>query len=82
MRTPLTVAVAQPDCTPGEVGPNAASHAAAIADATARLVVFPELSLTGYDLDGTVLVRCNDRPGSLARAVLHDGSPPPHHRPT
>jgi predicted amidohydrolase len=48
---PLSVAVAQPECTPYEVAPNADAHAAAIRSAAARVVVFPELSLTGYELD-------------------------------
>lgn len=49
-RGPLTVAVAQPACAPGDVAANAVAHAAAVRVAGARLVVFPELSLTGYDL--------------------------------
>jgi predicted amidohydrolase len=44
VRAPLTTAVAQP-------APGADAHAAAIRAAQARLVVFPELSLTGYELD-------------------------------
>lgn len=44
MREPLTIAVAQPV-------PTAQAHADAIREANARLVVFPELSLTGYELD-------------------------------
>ncbi|WP_028063264.1 carbon-nitrogen hydrolase family protein [Solirubrobacter soli] len=44
MREPLTVAVAQP-------APTVEAHAAAIREAKARLVVFPELSVTGYELD-------------------------------
>ncbi|MFI6058221.1 carbon-nitrogen hydrolase family protein [Streptomyces sp. NPDC051286] len=50
MTAPLTVAVAQPACEYLDVSANAAAHAEAIKDAGARLVVFPELSLTGYDL--------------------------------
>jgi predicted amidohydrolase len=41
---PLTIAVAQP-------APTVEAHAAAIREAGARLVVFPELSITGYELD-------------------------------
>src|SRR5689334_22605845 len=44
MREPLTIAVAQPV-------PTVEAHAAAIREANARLVVFPELSLTGYELE-------------------------------
>ncbi|MEV4508253.1 carbon-nitrogen hydrolase family protein [Dactylosporangium sp. NPDC049525] len=48
---PLTVAVAQPVCVPYDVVANAAAHAAVVRAAGARVVVFPELSLTGYELD-------------------------------
>jgi predicted amidohydrolase len=51
MREPLTVAAAQPASTPMDVRANALEHARAIREAGARLVVFPELSLTGYELD-------------------------------
>jgi predicted amidohydrolase len=44
VRAPLTIAVVQPP-----VGVDA--HAEAIRAAQARLIVFPELSLTGYELD-------------------------------
>lgn len=48
----MRVAAAQVACMPGDVAANLASHLAAIANARARgveLVVFPELSLTGYE---------------------------------
>ncbi len=51
MRTPLRIAAAQPACEPYDVAGNAARHAAAVRSADARVVVFPELSLTGYHLD-------------------------------
>jgi predicted amidohydrolase len=51
MRAPLTVAAAQPRCEAGDVRTNALAHAEAIRSAGARLVLFPELSLTGYELD-------------------------------
>jgi predicted amidohydrolase len=54
MREPLVVAVAQPPCVAYDVAANARAHAAAIRApdaAGARVVVFPELSLTGYELD-------------------------------
>jgi predicted amidohydrolase len=44
MRRPLTIAVAQP-------APGLDAHVDAIERADARLVVFPELSTTGYELD-------------------------------
>lgn len=50
MREPLTVAAVQPVCAGADVAANVREHALAIERAGARLVVFPELSLTGYDL--------------------------------
>lgn len=47
----LTVAVSQPRTRSNDVAANAMEHARAIVDSRARLVVFPELSLTGYELD-------------------------------
>jgi len=51
VRAPLTIAAAQPACLPKDVRANALAHASTIRDASARVVVFPELSLTGYELD-------------------------------
>lgn len=51
MRGPLVIAAAQPSCVPHDVAANAVTHAAAVRRARARVVVFPELSLTGYELD-------------------------------
>lgn len=47
----LTVAAAQPNTVADVLHLNAERHAQAIHEARARLVVFPELSLTGYELD-------------------------------
>lgn len=52
---PLVLAVAQPECTALDVAANAAAHAALVRAAGARVVVFPELSLTGYELDAPAL---------------------------
>lgn len=51
MRSPLKVAAAQPVCVAHDVHANAVAHAEVIRSAQARIVVFPELSLTGYELD-------------------------------
>ena len=51
MLAPLSVAAAQPRCAAKDVQGNAAAHAELIRNARARIVVFPELSLTGYELD-------------------------------
>jgi predicted amidohydrolase len=49
--SPLIVAVAQPGCVPGDAVANAAAHAEAVRSAGARVVAFPEMSLTGYVFD-------------------------------
>ncbi len=47
----LTVAAAQPACRARDVAGNAETHAHVVRATRARVVVFPELSLTGYELD-------------------------------
>lgn len=49
--SPLTIAVAQPSLAARDVRANAQAHADVVRAAGARVVVFPELSLTGYELD-------------------------------
>jgi predicted amidohydrolase len=51
----LVIAVCQPRVAALDVTANAIRHAAAVRAASARVVVFPELSLTGYELDAPVL---------------------------
>ena len=78
MRAPVVVAVAQPACIAHDVGSNARAHAALVREAGARVVVFPELSLTGYEMDAcpvalddpvlAPLVEACARTGSLALA--------------
>ncbi len=51
----LVIAVAQPPVHPLDIAANVTRHAAAVRASAARLVVFPELSLTGYDLDAPLL---------------------------
>jgi predicted amidohydrolase len=46
----LTVAAAQPATVPRDLERNAVAHADMVRAAKARVVVFPELSLTGYEL--------------------------------
>jgi len=45
----------QPACAAYDVAANAATHARAVRATRARVVVFPELSLTGYELDADVV---------------------------
>ncbi|MBM2622489.1 carbon-nitrogen hydrolase family protein [Actinoplanes sp. LDG1-06] len=51
----LVIAVAQPPVHPLDIAANATRHAATVRAAGARLVVFPELSLTGYDVDAPLI---------------------------
>jgi predicted amidohydrolase len=55
VRDPLSVAAAQPEIRALDVAGNARVHADAIRAAAARVVVFPELSLTGYELDAAAV---------------------------
>ncbi len=55
----MRIAVAQPTVVAYDVAANALTHASMIRAAGARLVVFPELSLTGYQLDAPA-VSCDD----------------------
>ena len=68
------MAVAQPLCVPYDVGQNAVAHAAAVRAAAARVVVFPELSLTGYELEAPALTAQDPRLIPLAEACAEAGS--------
>jgi predicted amidohydrolase len=59
VRNPLSVCAAQPACVIEDVAANARRHASALLSHPAQLVVFPELSLTGYQL-GAAPVSCDD----------------------
>ncbi|MEY9871036.1 putative amidohydrolase [Streptacidiphilus sp. MAP12-33] len=74
MREPLTVAVVQPVWAGADVLANAEEHAVAVVRAGARLVVFPELSLTGYDLDAPSLPVDDPRLGPIRDACRATGS--------
>jgi predicted amidohydrolase len=64
----LVIAVAQPRVIPLDVATNATRHAAAVRAAAARVVVFPEMSLTGYELDAPVLALDDPRLDPLIQA--------------
>ncbi|HLA15680.1 MAG TPA: nitrilase-related carbon-nitrogen hydrolase, partial [Candidatus Limnocylindrales bacterium] len=68
MREPLVIAVAQPACMPYDVAANAVAHAAVVRSAGARVVVFPELSLTGYELDAPAVAVGDPRLAPLVEA--------------
>lgn len=74
VRTPLTLAVAQPLVVPHDIAANARAHADLVRAARARVVVFPELSLTGYELDAAVVDPADTRLAPLAEACGETGS--------
>jgi len=74
VREPLRIAVAQPLCVPYNVAVNAVTHAATVRAAGARVVVFPELSLTGYELDAPAITLVDPRLAPIVEACADVGS--------
>src|SRR5437868_6081528 len=74
MRASLTIAVAQPVVTSHDVAANAVAHADAVRSAGARVVVFPELSVTGYELETTPIEASDPRLCPIVRACAETGS--------
>jgi predicted amidohydrolase len=75
VRPSLMVAVAQPGCVPADLAGNAGRHAALVRRAAARVVVFPELSLTGYELaDAEVVDPADARLAELREACAETNS--------
>jgi len=72
--TPLKVAAVQPACTAHDVAHNARVHAETIRAAQARVVVFPELSLTGYELDADAVAVDDVRLAPIMDACAATGS--------
>lgn len=70
----LSIAVAQPACAASDVRANAEAHADAVLGARARVVVFPELSLTGYELDADPLSTADEALAPLVEACAATGS--------
>lgn len=70
----LIVAVAQPHVVPLDVAANAVTHAAAVRAAKSRVVVFPELSLTGYELAAPLLEVDDRRLAPLVDACAATGT--------
>jgi predicted amidohydrolase len=70
----LDVAVAQPRCTAYDVAANALAHAEVVRRAGARVVVFPEMSLTGYELDAPAVAVDDPRLAPLVEACRVTGS--------
>jgi len=74
MREGLVVAAAQPACAARDVAANAETHAAVVRAAGARVVVFPELSLTGYEPDAPAIDAADPRLAPLVAACAETGS--------
>jgi predicted amidohydrolase len=70
----LVVAVAQPACVELDVAANALAHAHLVRMAGARLVVFPEMSLTGYELDAPTVWPADPRLQPIVDACAATGS--------
>ncbi|MER5479168.1 carbon-nitrogen hydrolase family protein [Streptomyces sp. NPDC002734] len=71
---PLTIAVAQPRTVAHDVAGNALAHAEAVRAAGARVVVFPELSLTGYELDAAPVGPDDERLAPIVAACAETGT--------
>ncbi len=73
-RGPLVIAVAQPLCLPNDIEVNARAHAATIRTAAAAVVVFPELSLTGYEPDAPAITPDDPRLAPIVEACAETGT--------
>lgn len=74
MERTLSIAVAQPRCTAYDVRANAVAHAEAVRAADARVVVFPEMSLTGYELDAEPVGPDDERLAPIVAACAQTGT--------
>jgi len=74
MKGSLSVAAVQPPCVALDVVANARTHAKAIRTARARLVVFPELSLTWYELDAPPVATDDPALRAIVDACAETGS--------
>lgn len=74
MRGPFRIAVVQPRVVSRDVVANVEIHAATVRTADARVVVFPELSLTGYELDAPAIAAEDPRLAPLIEACAEAGS--------
>jgi predicted amidohydrolase len=74
VRESLVVAVAQPPCVPYDVAVNAERHAETVLSSGARVVVFPELSLSGYELDAPAITATDPRLTPIIKACSKRGS--------
>ncbi|MGN9841086.1 carbon-nitrogen hydrolase family protein [Nonomuraea sp. H19] len=70
----VVLAVAQPDCMPYDVEKNAVRHAEMVLRAEARVVIFPETSLTGYHMDAPAIAVDDPRLGPIVDACAKAGA--------
>jgi RNA polymerase sigma-70 factor (ECF subfamily) len=70
----LVVAAVQPRCVPGDAVANAAAHAGAVRAARARVVAFPEMSLTGYVFDAPAVAEDDPVLEPIVAACAETGS--------
>jgi predicted amidohydrolase len=70
----LAVAVAQPRIKQDALRENAEQHAEAVCRASARLVVFPELSLTGYELRAAPVALDDPALSAIVAACAESGT--------
>ncbi len=74
MRPSLSIAVAQPLVVNGDIAGNAIRHADAVRRSGARVVVMPELSLTGYTFDAETIEVGDERLLPIIDACEETGS--------
>lgn len=73
-RAPLRIAVAQPSITPDDRPANVAAHAAVVQENPADVLVFPEMSLTGYYLDAPPVATDDRALAPLVAACARTGA--------
>ena len=70
----LSIAVAQPECVALDPVANARAHADLVRRAASRVVIFPEMSLTGYELQAPVVDLGDDLWRPLVQACAQTGA--------
>lgn len=70
----LRLAVAQPISALADIELNVNEHASEVRSAEARIVLFPELSLTGYGMDAEPIQPADNRLAPLVDACAETGS--------
>ena len=74
IRPALDLAVAQPEVTIGDLEATVATHVAAVRAAAARVVAFPEMSLTGYALDAPAVALDDPALAPLVEVCVEAGT--------